>query len=246
MGAFYGSITLRGALQSQVAEALRGRRAAVTPTVDGYTVVFDSVCDDQDTDAIQGLSSQLSATLNCLALALIVHDDDVLVYFCQQNGELIDWYNSSPSYFEFDAEERIAPASGNAAALCKLFGTRNDAHVEGILRSRDYVFETDRHRDLVQALGLPGFVVGTALASVDRGDFPESLVADQIVRAADPPPVEDSQTRLDRKWYESLGPEDSVRLCKRSGCKRGSVPMSVLCKPHHFEMVRRRECPFND
>ena len=250
MGAFYGNITLKGPSQVRVAQAMRGRRAVVGPDIGHYTVAFDSVCDDQDTEAIQALTSRLSGELSCSALAVIIHDDDVFGYFLYHNGELADWYNSCPSYFDFGStKEPSGPAGGNAERLCATFVAGSQQEVESILhreRGRGgYVFETERHRDLVRALSLPELAVGTALASFDRGEYPKGLSANQMVRAADPPPVEDRQRRLDREFYDRLGTEDSSRPCKRDGCDRGAITNGVLCKRHHFEMIQRRDCPFD-
>ena len=65
------------------------------------------------------------------------------------------------------------------------------------------------------------------------------------IGAPDPPPREETQRRLDLEFYEKLGPEDLDRPCKRDGCSRGVVRFSVLCKRHHFEMIKHRECPFD-
>ena len=250
MGAFYGNITLKGQSQDKVAQALRGRRAIVTPKVGDYTVAFDSVCDEQDIDGIQALTSRLSRELHCFALAVIVHDDDVLGCFLYHDGELTDWYNSWPSYFDFGATKKPDdPAGGNAEKLCEAFGTDNPQEVESILRKRrgkgGYVFETERHRNLVRALSLPQITVGTTLATFDRGEYPEGFSVEQLVRAANPPPVEDRRLRLDREFYERLGSEDSSRPCKHDGCSKGAIPNSVMCKRHHFEMIHRRDCPFD-
>jgi hypothetical protein len=250
MGAFYGNITLNGPSQVMVAQAMRGRRAVVAPNIGHFTVAFDSVCDDQDSEAIQALTSRLSGELRCSALAVIFHDDDVLGYFLYHNGELANWYNSCPSYLDFGStKEPSGPAGGNAERLCAAFGAGSQQEVESILRKQrgrgGYVFETERHRDLVRALSLPKLAVGTALASFDRGEYPDGLSADQMVRAADPPPMEDRQRRLDREFYDRLGTEDSSRPCKRDGCPRGAIVNSVLCKRHHFEMIQRRDCPFD-
>src|SRR5438876_976161 len=59
MGGSYGNITTKGQGQERVAGFLRGRKAAVSPKIGDYTVVFDSVCDDQDIEAIQKLTSRL-------------------------------------------------------------------------------------------------------------------------------------------------------------------------------------------
>jgi len=251
MGAFYGNIILKGPDQKRTADRLRGRRAIVAPKVGDYTVVYDSACDDQDINAIQALASRLSGDLGCVALAAIVHDDDVLVYFLYEGGELSDWYNSAPSYFDFGSTAKPAgPAGGNAARLCAVFGAGSTEEVERILRKPGarggYVFQTDRHRDLVQALGLPVHAVSAALASFDRGEFPEGLLEHQMLRAADPPPVETPEQRWDREFYSKLGPEDPSRPCKHEGCSRGAIRNSVMCRRHHFEMIKRRDCPFDD
>jgi hypothetical protein len=249
MGAFYGNITLKGPSQEDVAKSLRGRRGMVTPKVGDYTVALDSVCDEQDIEGIQELTSRLSRELQCPALAVIVHDDDVLGYFLYQDGGLADWYNSNPSYFDFgSAKEPAGPAGGNAELLRETFGAGNTQALETILRTRPgmgaYVIETDRHRDLVSTLALPPFAVGAALESFKRGEYPAGLSAESMLRTADPPPVEDRQRRLDREFYEKLGPEDLSRPCKKDHCQRGAIPHSVLCKRHHFEMIQRRDCPF--
>jgi hypothetical protein len=205
MGAFYGNITLKGPSQKSIAQSLHRRRAVVAPTVGDYTVAFDSVCDDQDSEALQALTARLSSDLHCSALAVIVHDDDVFAYFHYQDGELADWYNSCPSYFDFDsAIERAGPAGGNAERLCAAFGVDTRHEVDSILRQppgkSGYAFETERHSDLFHVLGMPAFAVGKALASFDRGEYPDGLSADQMLWAADAPSVEeDRQRRLDRQ-----------------------------------------------
>jgi hypothetical protein len=250
MGAFYGNITLKGPSQQQVSEALRERRAIVAPKLGDYTIAFDSACDEQDVDGIQALASRLSSELHCSAFAIIVHDDDVLGCFLYHDGQLTDWYDSCPSYFDFGSTKQPAgPAGGDAGKLCAAFGVDAQQEAESLLRKQHgeggYVFESKRHRDLVRTLGLPPFTVGTALASFDRGEFPDGLSEPQMLRAIDPPPVEDRQRKKDRKFYEQLGPEDLTRPCKHDGCCRGSVRFSVLCKRHHFEMIKHRDCPFD-
>jgi hypothetical protein len=241
MGGFYGNITLKGTTQARAASALRGRRAAVAANVGDLVAVFDAACDDQDTDAIQALALRLSG--DCTALAVVVHDDDILFYLCCRAGEVVDRYDSAPNYFK-RTQASSAPLGGNAQVLCALFDAADGDAVHAILHERRYASQTDRHRDLARELRLPVFTVGTALASLDRGEYPDGMSAETVVRAADPPPVESLQTRWDRRFYESLGPPRTDRICQREGCGRGAVPSSVFCKRHHFEMVRGYPCPF--
>ena len=52
MGGSYSNITLKGPEQSAVAKALHGRAAIVSPKTDSCTVVYDSICDNQDADGM--------------------------------------------------------------------------------------------------------------------------------------------------------------------------------------------------
>ena len=62
--------------------------------------------------------------------------------------------------------------------------------------------------------------------------------------APDPPPVEEVIARLDRKFFDSLGPERDGTQCKNPNCTRGTVPLSAFCAAHHFEKVQGKPCPF--
>jgi hypothetical protein len=63
--------------------------------------------------------------------------------------------------------------------------------------------------------------------------------------APDPPPIEEITARLDREFWELLGEERADKPCRREGCTRGSVEMSVLCRVHHFESIKKKPCPFD-
>lgn len=186
MGNFYTNYTLRGPSQQAVVAALAGRSAFVTPAQDGCVVVFDEESDEQNTDVITGLASQLSRELSCAVLAVLNHDDDILWYQLFQNGELSDEYDSSPDYFEPLAEPS-APAGGDAQKLCSAFGASAVAEVENILRRSsydpgDYTFAVDRHADLALALGIPSFGVGSGFRYISAGEFPEDLDENTLVR----------------------------------------------------------------
>jgi len=68
----------------------------------------------------------------------------------------------------------------------------------------------------------------------------------QTLDAPDPPPVEETLRWLDREFCDKLGPEDSSRKCRREGCSRGTIDLSVFCRRHHFESIQRRTYPFDD
>ena len=50
----------------------------------------------------------------------------------------------------------------------------------------------------------------------------------------------------DQSFYNILGDESNDEKCKKENCARGSIPLGVFCKIHHFEMIKKKPCPFND
>jgi hypothetical protein len=66
------------------------------------------------------------------------------------------------------------------------------------------------------------------------------------IDAPDPPPPEVLQANQDRQFYQSLGAEREGAVCRKVGCGRGAVALSIFCRQHHFESVRQRPCPFRD
>ncbi len=186
MGNFYTNYTLRGPSPQDVATALTGRSAIVTPEQDGCVVVFDEQSDDQDSAVITELASRLSSELRCPVLAVLNHDDDIFWYQLYLNGELADEYDSSPGYFDPSAEPS-APAGGDAQKLCSAVGAASAAEVEIILRKSSYdedgyTFAIERHTDLVRALGISPFGVGAGFRYISEGELPEGLDEDSLLR----------------------------------------------------------------
>ena len=177
MGSFYTNITLRTDHHDAVVEALHDlhRDAFVSPLDKGCVVVFDRKCEDQDVDTLKQLGGALSTRLKCPALAILVHDDDILVYELYDGGKLLDEYNSSPRYFDSGPGEE--PEGGDASALGKAFGVANTSGIEEILQTpragggdEGYVFEYERHEALVEALGIPAIAVGAGYNYIEEGD----------------------------------------------------------------------------
>jgi hypothetical protein len=189
VGNFYSNYTVRGSSQQAVTAALAGRKAFVSPIFNGSVVVFDQESDNQDQPLIGQLALRLSKELHCPVMAVLVHDDDILWYQLCEDGALSDEYNSTPGYFDVSATETAPPSGGAAEKLCAAFGATEIASVERILRMPScaddgYIFESERHADLIQALGLPPFVLGNAYASFARGEFPEGLSERDMMSSA--------------------------------------------------------------
>jgi hypothetical protein len=193
MGNFYTNYTLKGPTQHAVVAALAGRAAIVTPDYCGCVMVFDEQSDKQDAKVITDLASRLSREFHCPVLAVLNHDDDILWYQLHEAGKVTDEYDSSPGYFDSSAEEPAPPAGGDAQRLCSLFGATDVSAVERILRKSlldedGYAFEFERHADLVGALGLPEFGVGTCFSSFEDPcfEFPDGLTKRDLMRTAQP------------------------------------------------------------
>jgi hypothetical protein len=190
MGNFYVNYTLRGPSQESVANALAGRKALITPSEKDCVVVFDEASESQDLSIVSDLASRLSSKLQCPLLAVLNHDDDILYYQLYIEGKLSDEYNSTPNCFE--ASEEIAPPSGgDAHLLCITFGVPDQAqNVETILRSSfldngSYGFAFMRHADLVKALSISAFGIGTGYCSFNYNEYPQGLAKDNLLDASE-------------------------------------------------------------
>lgn len=172
MGSSYSNITLHGPARDAIIKALeaRGRLAFVGPDTGGFVVVFDEAV-DVDPDQSAHLAAELSAALNGLALAATVYDDDIFLYALARDGQVVDMYTSAPGYGEGGVEP---PAGGDAAVLSAAFGSGDAGAVERILRTAagedGYLFESQRHADLAEVLGLPTHSVGLGFGYIHEGD----------------------------------------------------------------------------
>lgn len=192
MGSFYTNLTLRGPEQSAVAEYLgsRNRQAIVSPTVEGVTVVYDAITESQEPRRLTDLGRELSAQLDCPALAALNHDDGLLWLQLHVDGRLVDEYDSTPGYFEDTSPG--SPEGGDAQALCALFEAEGRAgEVERILRRPHgpggYAFASQRHRELAEALGIPPELVTVGYECLMRGEIPAGFDAEQFVHTGPAP-----------------------------------------------------------
>jgi len=187
MGNFYTNITLRSRDTDRIVTALAesGHTAFVTLPHGAFSVVYDRASEDQEPGVIDEMAKRLSARLDCAALAVVNHDDDLLLIMLYERGKLVDEYASAPGYF--DGAER-PPEGGDAKRLCRaLAGGGKVGQVEALLRvpagSEDgFVFEVERHQALVEALGLPMSAVGAGFTYIDAGELPDELGPEQFRR----------------------------------------------------------------
>lgn len=185
MGQFYSNYTLRGPSQQDVALGLAGRSAFVTPAHNGCVVAYDEASEAQDFAIISELGARLSLQFGCPVLAAVVHDDDILFFQLFEGGEVTDDYDSSPGYFDAEAEPS-APDGGDADRLCAAFGTSNVPEVSAILSKSTYDDDgpdaAERHDQLVRALGLSPWAVGAGYGYIAEGELPDGLSQFQLIK----------------------------------------------------------------
>jgi hypothetical protein len=49
-----------------------------------------------------------------------------------------------------------------------------------------------------------------------------------------------------RRFFISLFPEEGPSICAHEGCTRKTVYNSVMCAKHHYEMIKKKPCPWDD
>jgi hypothetical protein len=182
MGSFYVNFSVKRDDPQRMASALQraGRKAVITPPLNGYVVVYEQEADTQKTSAIEQVGTLLSREAQAPVLAVLNHDDDVLCYWLYEEGRLIDSYNSCPDYF--DELGGQADRGGDARRLCEALSAPSATdQVESILRGDEFVFAVERHEALVRALGLPDCAFGLGYRYIARGERPDGLDSDQLI-----------------------------------------------------------------
>jgi hypothetical protein len=186
MGNFYANVTMRAADTDAIVQTLTSlrRRAFVVPAFAGSTVVFDQAIEDGGSRERRRFAAELSRLHGCVALAVKIADDDVLWYALYRAGHLDHEYDSNPSY---DEGPPTPPKGGDGAALGEAFGVpERAAEIERVLRApsgeQGYVFEHERHAELVRLLGLPATAVATGYGYIEAGELPEGLEASDLRR----------------------------------------------------------------
>jgi hypothetical protein len=186
MGNFYANITLRTTEAGAVAQTLGylRRRALVAPVRSGSTVVYDEAIETEGPEELARLAGELSRRHACAALAVYIADDDVLWYALHRAGRLHHDYDSNPGY---DSGARVPPKGGDARALAEAFGLPGRAgELEQVLRAPSgedgYVFEHERHAELVRLLELPDIAVATGYEYIEEGELPEGLEESDLRR----------------------------------------------------------------
>ena len=182
MGNFYINHTVCGPDVPAIIRELRGEEAYASRAKNGCFVVFDKTSEIEGPPAIERLGTRLSALKGTRVLSVMIADDDVMMYWLFAEGKVADTYNSNPGYEEV-VDPPPPPEGGDASKLCSTFGFGDPRKVEHVLQSHGvagYVFEFERHKALVAALGLPQEAVSTGFNYLAAGEFPQGFGASDL------------------------------------------------------------------
>ena len=170
MGNFYCSTFLPRTGSADVASLLSqaGCDCYLAAIPQKGTVVYA-----QADETMEELPGALSERLQCVAWTVMNSDDDILVYWLHDCGELVDRYGSSN---DFDDEVSGDPSGGDAARLAGALGRPEAAmEIERILHEPHdvegpYLFEINRHAALAAAAGLPIDLLALDYSSIEAGE----------------------------------------------------------------------------
>lgn len=174
MGSFYANVVVVGATVDQVAAVVPG--PALLAADGDVVAAFCAADEPQPTTA-----AALAAALGCPVVAAAVFDDDLLVVEAHGQGRAVELAVPDPDELFGDDEPTGGPGPGpaEAAALVAVVG-RGDPDAVAAVLGADVLFASDRHGQLLGALGLPTWAAGWGhrYLSEEPGAFPgPALVA---------------------------------------------------------------------
>lgn len=96
MGSFFTSVQLRGVDRSRGAQLVRdcSLMPAYVSGNDQWLGIYPWATDEQNEEDLRIAAKRLSAEAKAVAVAMLVHDSDVLLLYVYEQGKEIDAYNS--------------------------------------------------------------------------------------------------------------------------------------------------------
>jgi len=164
MGAFIANFHVR----SQAGDTVHDACAAIGATQfrasdarSGWVSIYEQRASGQDEAWIEQFSRELSARLKGPCVAFLVHDSDIARYWLNDQGQLLDEYNSIPDYFDQASDEEKRRLKGRAEVFLRYCQPGVTAQeVEAVLRT-ETTFAEDTIMKLAEFLGIePERVLG--------------------------------------------------------------------------------------
>ncbi|NQT51982.1 hypothetical protein HQ576_08025, partial [bacterium] len=145
-----------------------GRDAYVSPEMEGKTVVYDRLCDDQRSyQPLMDLALALTGTLECGALGFLNALDEYLLCMLFSSGEYLGG-RAWGEQVNPPLPELLLPRVRFAEQLCELLNTGLDAQrTDALLARIDTIMAEDRKEGLVKYVEsvVTPFTIHTLLAA---------------------------------------------------------------------------------
>jgi hypothetical protein len=161
MNSSYTNITLKGPDQISILNYLhqKKRLAAVSPTLNQLSVVFDQETEHGNEELISDLTRELSEYFQCMALAVMNIANSAFWYNLWNAGQFVDVYDSRMVNTAI-LKQVSCDCSMNAKSLIQYICSAGDHTKVKTVLEKSYLFEIDRHNDLVQLLALSDYAIG--------------------------------------------------------------------------------------
>lgn len=164
----------RPALAAEVAQSLKRAETCAFVVDSGRSALVFLAAQSED---VSRLAGALSAQFQGFSLMLMGDQEERFSYRLFSGGALADTYDSLAR----EGDRETAPSGGDVEVLLRVTGsTAAPDDVETILRrGRDtyggYAYESSRHRELMDALGLPAWTSDVGYEAFHAGGWPKAV-----------------------------------------------------------------------
>ncbi len=149
----------------------RSRGSVVLPPHDGWTSVYDELC-DREPEMLRRLARELSDRMGAFVLALGVEEGRVVRYVALDRGRIVDEYLSVPEYYGPLPPGEVIALGANPRLMGRLTGA-DPARIRERARTARAVDELppapELLRELAEIFGLPRAEWGYEAASEAPG-----------------------------------------------------------------------------
>lgn len=175
----YGNISVKGAERDALLGWLAARKADawVGPEAGGWCAFAEPATETFDLEAARDLMIALTRDLDCIALAVAVHNGDVLGLLAALRGRHVASYISYPAIFaKAPSVDNMRPTILGADALLAILGSDMSEmdlkRVLGFFSRDDFIYPLEIHADVIRTFALPPYGLKFGHARAEAGELP--------------------------------------------------------------------------